>query len=470
MQIFSTDFPLANGTTPIQILEECLYWISESPHTNFTQSQLLENIKVAEFKKTAPRETIEFEYADDEKMQIHSFVYTKKDQSHAWVTTVSFLTLPQTGEAWVNVKAYCNSFIATTKTPEIKKPLIIIRLIDRYGGGIDGDLKVNHEHVELKDTLIDLQYAADLINGETGNRLPIVLITKYHSGFCAAIPDRLARSLSGLAHVVVEPNRAFSNKLRTYVNSQNVYGGAIGIYWPSDGGVSIHRKSSDKSTKAFEVEIFTELRSMISQRMPLRECSIEALRETKNRKLIQKLKSEESLDVSAYIEAFDAEIKAKEEQIETLKREVHRLEGVSKALRSKNPVQGGLQINIGDEEDFFDDEILWIILDALRDQCERVPEDSRRLHILQSIANQPAPKKISTEISHTIRETLRGYREMSSRTRTTLEKLGFEISDEGKHLKLTYQEDSRYTFTLPKSGSDGRGGLNAASDMIKLFF
>lgn len=470
MQLFSTDFPLATGTTPLQILEECLYWVSESPYTNFTQVQLVNNISLEEFEKKSDNEKIEFECADDGELQIHSFIYTKRDDSHAWITSVSFLTIPRNGEAWVNVKAYCNSFTATSNIPQIKKPLIVIRLIDRYGGGIDGDLKVNHEHHELKDSLIDLQYAADLINGETGNRLPIVLISRYHSGFTAAIPDRLARNLSGLAHVIVEPNRAFSNKLRPRVSSQNVYGGAVGIYWPSDGGVSVHRKSSEKSTKEFEKEIFEELRSTISQRMPLRKCSIEALRETKNKQLIEKLKKEESPDINAYIEAFDRDLLAKDERIEELEREVRRLEGLSRSLRAKNPLQGGIVIDTGSEEDFFENEMLWIILDALKDQCDRVPENSRRLHILQSITTQTAPHKISAEAAQTIREALRGYREMSTRTRSTLERLGFTISDEGKHLKLLYQDDSRYTFTLPKSGSDGRGGLNAASDMIKLFF
>ena len=36
--------------------------------------------------------------------------------------------------------------------------------------------------------------------------------------------------------------------------------------------------------------------------------------------------------------------------------------------------------------------------------------------------------------------------------------------------KLVYQEDDRYTYTLPKSGSDHRGSLNAANDIGRLMF
>lgn len=470
MQYFSTDFPLATGTPALQILEECLYWVSDSPHTSFTQIELLEKVQIQDFKKRTSGEQIDFEYTDDDNLQIHSFVYTKTDSSHSWVTSVSFLTVPDTGEAWVNVKAYCNTFVASAKIPSLKKPLIIIRLIDRYGGGSDGILTVNHEFIQLNDTEDDLSFAADLINGNTGNRLPIVYITKYHSGFSGVIPDRLARAVSGLAHVVVEPNRSFSNKLRPLVNSQNIYGGAVGIYWPSDGGVSVYRKNSDQGVKPFEAEIFEELGELTAQRMPLRKCSMEALREAKNRKLLQKLKSENSSDLTAYIDAFDEELSAKEEQINLLQREVNRLEAASRSLRSKNPVQGGVNLDIGDEEDFFADEIYCIVLDALMEQCARVPENSRRLHILQTISSKMPKEKMSATIAATIKESLRSYREMTPKIRSTLLGLGFTITDDGKHLKLVYREDGRYTFTLPKSGSDGRGGLNAASDMVRLFF
>jgi hypothetical protein len=48
--------------------------------------------------------------------------------------------------------------------------------------------------------------------------------------------------------------------------------------------------------------------------------------------------------------------------------------------------------------------------------------------------------------------------------------MGFAISDEGKHYKLVFQGDDRYSFSLAKSGSDHRGGLNAASDISRLLF
>jgi hypothetical protein len=59
---------------------------------------------------------------------------------------------------------------------------------------------------------------------------------------------------------------------------------------------------------------------------------------------------------------------------------------------------------------------------------------------------------------------------MDKKTRKGLEDIGFSITEEGKHFKLTFRDDDRYVFALPKSGGDVRGGLNAASDISKRLF
>jgi hypothetical protein len=59
---------------------------------------------------------------------------------------------------------------------------------------------------------------------------------------------------------------------------------------------------------------------------------------------------------------------------------------------------------------------------------------------------------------------------MTPTIKSDLNNLGFTIDDDGKHYKLIYMQDDRYTFPLPKSGSDWRGGMNAASDISKRVF
>ena len=50
--------------------------------------------------------------------------------------------------------------------------------------------------------------------------------------------------------------------------------------------------------------------------------------------------------------------------------------------------------------------------------------------------------------------------------RQGLADIGFTITEDGKHYKLTYYGDSRYWTALSKTPSDTREGKNAASIII----
>ena len=52
--------------------------------------------------------------------------------------------------------------------------------------------------------------------------------------------------------------------------------------------------------------------------------------------------------------------------------------------------------------------------------------------------------------------------------RQELLNLGFEITEEGKHYKLTYRDDPRYIVTIGKTPSDNRSGNNNAALISKI--
>jgi ribonuclease BN (tRNA processing enzyme) len=96
--------------------------------------------------------------------------------------------------------------------------------------------------------------------------------------------------------------------------------------------------------------------------------------------------------------------------------------------------------------------------------------DSRRQHVLTVVAMSNPANEALRDRKERLKSILRQYQSMDKHTAKELEDLGFTISEEGKHHKLTYMGDDRYVFALPKSGSDHRGGLNAASDIGKRIF
>ena len=119
-------------------------------------------------------------------------------------------------------------------------------------------------------------------------------------------------------------------------------------------------------------------------------------------------------------------------------------------------MQSGLSLQTSPEQDLYPGELLGVVRDALADAVARVPNDSRRQHILNGIVLANPHTGEAEALRSRLKALLRDYRSMDSKIRTGLQDMGFEISEDGKHFKIVFQGDDRYTFTMPKSGSDHR--------------
>jgi NADH dehydrogenase/NADH:ubiquinone oxidoreductase subunit G len=199
-------------------------------------------------------------------------------------------------------------------------------------------------------------------------------------------------------------------------------------------------------------------------------CTWSAIEENSSRLAYKALKESGSNEIERYIEAFDAEMNAKEALIQDAEKEISRLQAEVRKLESNATSNKGIALQVGKEQNFFTGEILQIVLDAIDDAKQHVPDDSRRAHVLTAIARETPSTQAAKNQREQLKEVLRTYRSMDAKTKRTLESMGFSISEDGKHYKLVFYDDDRYTFTLAKSGSDHRGGLNAASDIAKRLF
>ncbi|MGB3494846.1 MAG: hypothetical protein WBA57_19105 [Elainellaceae cyanobacterium] len=117
------------------------------------------------------------------------------------------------------------------------------------------------------------------------------------------------------------------------------------------------------------------------------------------------------------------------------------------------------------EKDLYAHEKKDLLLTFLKKSVDSIHAKSRQRHILQDIlaSNQMHGQRQSIE--ETLRSLLPGHRKMNAKTRRVLNKLGFTISQDGKHYKIVFRGDPRYSFSLPKTGSDSRGGANLLSDI-----
>lgn len=468
MLSFATEFPVDPDRTTADFLQAMVTWISGSPHTGLSAEVLRDLQEKDEAHVGNGNEGVQSLVTNSPDIDLAGLRYSRRDDDLEWMTTVVFSR--KSSDAWVGIRVECESQHAAARLPSAKKPVVVRTVLESLGGAADGPLQIRGKAHALANTDIDL--AAKLIRGEAGCRLPIVYVSARFQGGYILDVDRLAADVSGMAHVVVEPNRPFSVRLQLEVDSENVYGGTIGIYWPEGGGRRALFLGGDYPTPGLLAgAIKDEVRTALLNRRPIARCTWAYVRETASRQAIHSLKASGSKALEDYVKTFDQEIEAKDQRLEDAEKEIQRLHNELRKYEARAGTASGGLLRLGRERDVYPNEVLCILLDAIEDAATRVPEDSRRQHVLTSVleANKLDGSPLEAHREQ-LKKLLRGMTTIDGKMRRRLEDMGFSISEDGKHFKLVFQGDDRYTYTLPKSGSDWRGGLNAASDIAKLLF
>ncbi|MBP8883254.1 MAG: hypothetical protein KBG74_02310 [Pseudomonas sp.] len=464
MLSFATEFPVETTRTSVDFLAAVREWLLGSPHTVFEASDLSEIEAKDEFSAKKSNELIETLKYQATGSDMAAIRYTKWDRGLEWVSTIVF---SRGQPSWIGIRTSCESQHPAAKLPIAKKPVFVQTFLTRLGGGEDGEIKV--QAIPLRLTNSDIPLAARCMSGQAGCRLPLVYVSARFQGGYLVNVDSLAEALAGMAHVVVEPNRPFSVRLMSEVNSQNVYGGAIGVYWPDGGGRrSFFLQHESESPSEMERAVVEEVRSALVNRRPLARVTWSALQELISRRTFAALRDQGSTEVQRYVDEFDKELKSKQEELEDAEREIARLEAEVRKYQAQRPMQSGLFLQTAPEQDLYAGELLGVVGDAIADALTRVTEDSRRQHILKSIVDANPSTGEAEAMRNRLKSLLRDFRSMEAKVRSALQDMGFEISEEGKHYKIVFQGDERYTFTMPKSGSDHRGGLNLAGDISRL--
>lgn len=465
MLSFATEFPVAALATSASFLAAVREWLLGSPHTVFESSDLVSFEEQAEWSAKKSNELIEVLRFDSTTSSTAAVRYTKVDGGLEWVSTVVFSQASPSG--WIGIRTSCESQHPSVRLPAARKPVFVRTFLNRLSGGIDGELTVSASARALANSEVPL--AARCLSGQSGCRLPVVYVSaKFQSGH-SVNASALADALAGMAHVVIEPNRPFSVRLMQEVRSENVYGGAVGIYWPDGGGRrSFFPGRQFESPAELERAVVEEVRLAFVNRRPLAHTTWASVQEQISRHKFAELRAAGSTAVEEYVQNFDKEAKAKQQELEDAEQEISRLQAEIRKYQSQSPMQSGMSLQTAPEQDLFAGEILGIVRDALADAISRVTNDSRRQHVLLSLVSANSPTGEADAMRSRLKSLLRDYRSMDAKVKAGLQELGFDVADDGKHIKIVFQGDDRYTFTMPKSGSDVRGGLNLAGDISRL--
>lgn len=391
--------------------------------------------------------------------------------------------------------------------PKFSTPHFITLLIER------GYLKDDHQlPIQRSATVINAENVSLLvgvINREIKFNLPIVYVSKTYNDEDPVNVSYLASRLKGVAHVMLEEGNWLNHTIKEQCNGNNEYYGAIGIYYPSHG--SSHRRYLYRSAVGYDSFLLERVvRSviqysnaqmvdtlftwqgvnnallrdrLISQRGErLAAETAQKAAEEEAAKILDTLDEEErrirkqafedaQSEANGILDSFDAEMQKLQDQVEALTHANEALQFENQGLKAKLDSRDTIPVLfMGDEFEFYPGEVRDLLLATLSEATKGIQPKSRRGDIIRDIIKNNNYQKLSVAKAEEVKRILKNYDGMSARTRQALKDLGFEITEEGKHYKITYYGDGRYQTTYSKTPSDGRTGKNSAQQTINMAF
>ena len=375
---------------------------------------------------------------------------------------------------------------------DFSTPHYIAELIDKDYIENDEMLEVSDEPVLINESNIEI--ITDLINGDIRYKLPVIYVSKTIFNTDPVDVNHLARCLKGIAHVLVQENRASNAKCRRMCYDNNEFNGAVGIYYPNPAILRkryLYRTYNGSSGVLTGKIISTILRYSSSQnieklytwygvsnamlsdtlnRQIEKRLAAEAARHSaeKARKSAEKARKSAEDEKEMVYESFDDELKKLKAQVDELSRHNDILRYENQGLREKvNSFSSVPVIYMGDEDELFSGEIKEIVISSLDEVLKKTEQKTRRWDVLNDIVINNEFKNTIEDKQKTVKRLFRGYECVSAMMRQELAAIGLELKEEGKHYKIVYYGDDRYWTTISKTPSDARSGRNIAHTIIK---
>lgn len=468
MLVWSTQFPILPNCTPDDLLALCRKWLTGSPHAKWTNNEIPSTTDGDITTASKGFDTIAVTKIRHSNETYCGFRHQWQDTDRRdWATEICGW---YSGNRFlVGIHLHCSTADTGIPLPLPKKPYIVRQILEEIGGDIDGDFQVSDQPQTLAESEVDI--AARLMEGETDHHLPVIYASSTWRNEPPLDCSKLAQWAAGMAHVVAEPSRQFSLALASRVGRINPYQGAVAIYWP---------RGSGRATRFFPYNYRDEtkyasvvahiIRKALAGRRPNYHCTWDYIRELIVRQKIEALRAKGEASLEEYVGAFDEEIKLTKNRLNEAEREIGRLKSeLANRSRGSRIYSDGL-ISAGTEQDLFPGEHKDIIVRALTIAHNNVQPGGRVQDVLQSLIKANATTGESDRLENGIKDALSNSMDAGKKERRALEELGFSLSEDGKHLKLVFRGDDRYTFAMSKTSSDWRGMKNWISDTTKRLF
>ena len=473
MLLFSTILKIDKSLTKEPFLNLVIEWNQGSPHEN----NVIPNLNWdGSYNQKFGGETISLEFKEYRNEEIIAVRYVKRlDDGIIWKT-----------DYIMNFRDYKMSIMldrsftedAIGVDPSFTTPLFIKLLIEKGYVVDDNDLPVI-----MDPHIIDcenLNVLTAVINETNTYDLPIVYVSKTFSNKIPIDINKLAYALKGVAHIFVQSDLRTNTLIREQCDNANEYNGAIGIYYQSD--LMKHKRflnyenldpTITRQNIVKDIINFTNQQS-IDPLYTWDGVTTFLLKDRFKSQKDKRTKAERTKEeTDELLESFSSDFDALTEENSRLRDNISDLENelsFYKDAFNKKTVNDSGFLSSGSEKEFFQDEKKELILSVLSDSLASIKDDTRRKHIVQDIIQQTTIKEILSKKREEVKRLLTDYSGLNGKLKQELQHLGFTITEDGKHYKLTYFNDKRYIIHMAKTPSDGRAGKNIVSDINNKVF
>ena len=358
-------------------------------------------------------------------------------------------------------------------------PHFITLLIEEGFLKDDLDLPVMRDPIYIKDGNDSL--CQNVFGDNKPYRLPVVFVSKTAEGMDPLSVTWLASRLKGAAHVLAEESVEQCKEIRDqFAGTGNLFG-SIRIKYPSEstGKKIIRFRSATGDPQArLEKVIRNVIQYGIAQRIDRlytwQGVAGAVLNDQLKHQVQVRLTAEHDRqkaqdEVDKVYDAFDEELKALQAKVEELTKANEALQFENQGLRARYTEADAAPIlYLGDEEDFYQGEIRDMVLGTLNEALSATEKATRKADVLEDILESNPYYHLSDERKQRIKSLFKGYKNLTGAMRQELLSLGFEITESGKHYKITYRGDQRYMVTVGKTPSDNRSGSNNAALINKI--
>ncbi|WP_417686396.1 hypothetical protein [Roseibium sp.] len=474
---FATEFPVKPISDKAHFVAQIIAWLRGTNYSTIFEGNSETDFggETAYLRAESSEELRIRELSTDNSLQAIGFRHDLPDkEGRLWRTeAVLKRSAGPDGQDLVRLRTQCIALVAGAKLGTPRKPFLIKTLLGDGWGGADGSLAVGDQPIWLADNKESLELAKEITLGYASLYLPILYISSINGTKWSLSRDeieKLAYDLGGVAHIAVEPSRAFSFKLRDQADRSNVYGGVIGLAMPKHGILrrfNLGWRLQDTSELLADIRVAAiNLRSL----MPATGWDWTELQEQALRR--QRERDRNRLTAEEKEELYTQEIINLQDRVKQLEDLIQARPVDTQEYQDDNDLFSETFVKLVGPEIYpgeFSDRLRAAVTIA-SEYADQIGLDTRSKAVLTQILHKLPLSPALSELREDLRRATKDPKRLAAELTALLSRHGYIEKSDNKHIRLKSQDGfiGLEPITLPKTPSDNRGLKNQRKQIERI--